>query len=123
MVNSSLTSVPKHWMLMASTVGVGVGVGVGGGSTVGATFTVGVGVATILLLLPLPLWVSRPFRLVETMTMTARITATTRIRPKIICHLVLVSARSYAAVPFTVLGVGAGVLPDCVTRRVPQFGQ
>ena len=80
---------------MLSTVGVGVGEGVGAASIYRAgssVATAGVGVererrevAAVL---------SRPLRLVETMTMTARITATTRIRPKIICHLVLVSARS-----------------------------
>ena len=37
---------------------------------------------------------SVPSRLVDTMTITARITATTSIRPKIICHFVFVSARS-----------------------------
>ena len=46
-------------------------------------------------LLSTPLTVtSVPLRLVDTITMTARITATTRISPKIICHLVLLAARS-----------------------------
>ena len=60
---------------------------------------------------------------VETIIMTAKITATTRIRPKIICHLVLAVALSYAAVPLTVLGVVPGVLELWLTLLVPQFGQ
>ena len=101
-----------------SIFGVGLGVGVGGVSGVGtmSEFWAGVGVAFVP---EAPF----PFRLVLTMTITARITATTSIRPKIICHLVLAKARSYEAVPLTVPGVAPGVRVLWLTLRVPQLGQ
>ena len=72
-----------------SIFGVGLGVGVGGVSAVGraSEFWAGVGVAFVP---EAPF----PFRLVLTITITARMTAITSIRPKIICHLVLAAARS-----------------------------
>ena len=68
-----------------------MGVGVGTGSAEGISgSTVGAAALGLLGLTD----TSVPLRLVDTITMTARITATTRISPKIICHLVLLAARS-----------------------------
>ena len=76
-------------------LGVGLGVGVGTASGVGAA-SCGAWVASVGVIFPglLPEGTEVSFRPVETMTITARITAATRMRPKIICHLVLTLARS-----------------------------
>ena len=66
---------------------------------------VGVGVATGV--------ASSPLRLTVTITITARMMASTRTMPKIICQRAFMDALLFAAVPFTVLGVPAGVRPDC----------
>jgi hypothetical protein len=99
--------------LLTATVGDGVGVGDGDGVAAAETETEGVAVG----------FEPSPLRPEETRTMTAIIMAATSIRPNIICHFAFDAALALAAVPLTVLGVPAGVLPDCCTRRVPQLGQ
>lgn len=92
----------------------GVGVAVGVGVAPACELALGVGVATGV--------ASSPLRLTVTITITARIMASTRTMPKIICQRAFMDALPFAAGPFTVLGVPAGVLPDCCTLLVPQFG-
>ena len=90
---------------MLVTVGVGVGVGGGVGVWVAGAWEGGGVVAAGFEFSPLRLTVTR--------TMTAIIMAATSKRPNIICHLALPAALPLAAVPLMVLGVPAGVLPDC----------
>ena len=77
-------------------MGMGVGDGVGGWTIMvwAPGSGVGDGVGAVMVPWPVVPGLSSPSGWTVTMTMTARITANTRIPPKIICHLVLVSARS-----------------------------
>lgn len=89
---------------MDSTLGCGVGEGVGAASISGWRLEIKAGVAVTLTEA-----LSMLSREEVTITITARITATTRTSPKAICHLTLASALLLAAVPLMVPGVVPGV--------------
>ena len=82
---------------------------------VGVTVAVGVGVGSGSLP-PAP-------RLALISTITAAITATTSTQPKMNCHFAFTLALELAAVPCLALAVVEGAREDCLTLRVPQWGQ
>src|SRR5699024_3502128 len=107
-------------MVTLSIVGVGVGVGVAVGGTVGSvssfalgtTGTVGEGLVTPPL-----------FRLMEMSTTTAKMTATSRMAPKMSCQRAYTAALWPEGVDISPPGVGPGTRSLWRTRRVPQDGQ
>ena len=114
-MQSSLGSV-KYEMTMPVTAGVGVGVGVGIGVGVGD------GVGSVKTSDGLGVGALSSSRLTVIRTITAIITAASRITPKISCHLALLLTLSLAGVPGVTPALDTGVRVLYFTLLAPQRG-